>query len=202
MGRNQATSTLLGNPCDLSHCARVALLAEAFAGRLGWDAARRGTVRLGAALHDIGKLSVSRTLLGKPGGLSDEELAEVRRHPAAGARLVHLLGPLRSALPCVLFHHERWDGGGYPSGRGQTEIPIEARLLAVADAFDAMVSDRPYRRALPAASALEELDRGAGSQFDPCLAEAFVEAWWAGTFKLALPAPTALPRPRASTASA
>ena len=200
---------MLGDPCDLAHGARVAALAEALASRLRWTDRRRARVRVGAALHDLGKLAIPRTLLGKPGPLTDEELVEVRRHPSAGAWLVYLVTQLRPALPCVLYHHERWDGQGYPRGLADTDIPLEARLLAVADAFDAMISDRPYRQALSAATALEELDRGAGSQFDPWLAEAFIDAWWAGVFKgvdgvraPTPPVPTASPRPRASRAFA
>src|SRR5207247_7863563 len=86
------------------------------------------------------------------------------------------------ALPCVLYHHERWDGGGYPSGRSGRLIPVEARVLAVVDSFDAMTSTRPYRGALPYDAALTEIERCAGKQFDPDLAQVFVEAWESGAF--------------------
>ena len=150
--------------------------------RLGCDKARLALLGLGGALHDIGKLAVSGTVLNKPGPLTPEELAEVRTHPEIGARLVALDRAVRPALPGVLYHHERWDGGGYPTGRAGTEIPFEARILAVADCFDAMTSDRPYRAALAAEQAIEEVDRCAGTQFDPDVAIAFVAAWESGAF--------------------
>jgi HD-GYP domain-containing protein (c-di-GMP phosphodiesterase class II) len=188
------------DPCDSRHSARVASLAERFAIWLGWDDGRRSAIRLGSVLHDVGKLTVSRAVLRKPGQLTDAELEEVRHHPSAGAWLVAPVRSLSPALPCILLHHERWDGDGYPTGRRATNVPVEARLLAVVDAFDAMTSDRPYRRALGIDHALDELERGAGSQFDPALAEAFVSAWKAGAFDRA--AATGLTRLRASTAFA
>ncbi len=139
-------------------------------------------LRLGGALHDVGKLAVSRTVLNKPGPLTDEELVEVRAHPEIGARMVALEQALRPALPAVLHHHERWDGAGYPAGRRGPAIPLEARILAVADAFDAMTSDRPYRAALPAGAAAEELGRCAGTQFDPEVCRVFLEAWESSAF--------------------
>jgi len=100
---------------------------------------------------------------------------EVRRHPLAGARLIRPFASLRPALPYVLFHHERWDGKGYPSGRSREQIPPGARVLAVADAFDAMTSPRPYGPPLPVNEAVAEIDRCAGTQFDPLVAGVFVE---------------------------
>jgi HD-GYP domain-containing protein (c-di-GMP phosphodiesterase class II) len=94
--------------------------------------------------------------------------------------MLRAVGAALEALPCVLFHHERWDGAGYPSGRARDDIPLEARILAVADSFDAMTSDRPYRAACPAQAALEELQRCAGTQFDPALVEAFIAACYEG----------------------
>jgi HD-GYP domain-containing protein (c-di-GMP phosphodiesterase class II) len=162
------------------HGARVAALAEPVAVRLGWDRERIRELRFAAPLHDIGKVEIPPQVLGKPGPLTLEELAEVRRHPASGAQLILPLRRFHGALPYVLFHHERWDGGGYPSGIRGSRIPIEARLLAIADAFDAMISPRPYRAALTHAYALAEVEREAGTQFDPRAAEYFVEAWAGG----------------------
>jgi HD-GYP domain-containing protein (c-di-GMP phosphodiesterase class II) len=162
------------------HGARVAVLAEPVAVRLGWDRRRIRGLRVAAPIHDVGKVEVPLRLLRKPGPLTLDELAEVRRHPCAGARLVLPLRRFWEALPYVLFHHEHWDGGGYPAGLRRRAIPLEARILAVADAFDAMISPRPYRAALPHERALMELERGAGTQFDPRIAELFVESWAEG----------------------
>jgi HD-GYP domain-containing protein (c-di-GMP phosphodiesterase class II) len=159
------------------HGARVAALAEPVARRLGWNEHRIAGLRFGAPLHDIGKVSVRSELLRKPGPLTIAELTEIRVHPAAGAALVAPLRFARRALPYVLFHHERWDGSGYPSGLHGRSIPVEGRLLGVADAFDAMTSSRPYRPALSTERALEELAHCSGSQFDPLVAEAFLDVW-------------------------
>jgi HD-GYP domain-containing protein (c-di-GMP phosphodiesterase class II) len=161
----------------LGHGARVAALAEPVALALGWDRERIKSLRRAAPLHDVGKVKVRPQLLGKAGPLTLEEVAEIRSHPAAGAQLVLPLRRFHEALPYVLFHHERWDGGGYPAGLSGRMIPIEARILAIADAFDAMISPRPYRRALTHEHALAEVEAGAGAQFDPVAAELFVEAW-------------------------
>jgi len=159
------------------HGDRVTALAEPVARRLGWDAERLAGLRLGAPLHDIGKVAIRPDLLRKAGPLTMAELAEIRVHPTAGAALVTPSRAARQALPYVLFHHERWDGGGYPSGLRGRSIPLEARLLAVADAFDAMTSPRPYRRALGTDRALAEVALCAGTQFDPMVAEAFLQVW-------------------------
>jgi len=159
------------------HGDRVATLAEPVARRLGWEIDRIAGLRLGALLHDIGKVSVRAELLRKSGLLTIQERAEIETHPAAGATLVAPLRFAQDALPYVLFHHERWDGGGYPTGMSGRTIPIEGRLLAVADAFDAMTSPRPYRPALSTDRALAEIAICSGSQFDPMVAEAFLEIW-------------------------
>jgi HD-GYP domain-containing protein (c-di-GMP phosphodiesterase class II) len=159
------------------HGARVAALAEPIAHRLGWHPARIAELRFGAPLHDIGKVAVDRRVLRKSGPLTLEELAAIRNHPAAGADLVMPIRSARRALPYVLFHHEWWDGGGYPSGLRGEAIPIEARLLAVADAFDAMISPRPYRHTLTHERALDEISACAGTQFDPAIADVFIEMW-------------------------
>jgi HD-GYP domain-containing protein (c-di-GMP phosphodiesterase class II) len=113
----------------------------------------------------------------KSGPLTDEELGLMRRHPAAGARMLRTLGAPETILPLVLHHHERWDGAGYPTGRRGDDIPLEARVLCIADSFDAMTSTRPYRATWTPDEALEELERCAGTQFDPELVTAFATAW-------------------------
>jgi HD-GYP domain-containing protein (c-di-GMP phosphodiesterase class II) len=145
--------------------------------RLGWDRERIRTLRFAAPLHDVGKVKVRPQVLGKPGPLTLEEQTEIRRHPTAGAQLVLPLRRFHDALPYVLFHHERWDGSGYPAGLRARAIPVEARVLAVADAFDAMISPRPYRGALTHEHALAEVEQAAGTQFDPLVAQAFLDAW-------------------------
>ena len=165
------------HPWTRGHANRVAQLTAAVARTLRWPDERLAVLSIGSLLHDVGKLSLPTELLGKPGPLTATELEEVRAHPAAGARFVASLPQARRALPAVLYHHERWDGGGYPSGLESSAIPAEARLIALADAFDAMTSHRPYRDALPLEAALEELARCAGTQFDPELAPACAEIW-------------------------
>jgi HD-GYP domain-containing protein (c-di-GMP phosphodiesterase class II) len=164
-----------------AHSLRVTGLAEILARRLGWDERRLAALRLGGLLHDVGKLTLPQSLLRKPGPLDARELALVRMHPIEGARLVVPIFRAGSvALACVLYHHERWDGCGYPIGRSGAGIPVEARVLSVADAFDAMTSSRPYRAALTPDAALAEVERCAGSQFDPDVALTFAQAWEAG----------------------
>jgi putative nucleotidyltransferase with HDIG domain len=171
------------DPYSSGHAARVMVIAEVVAARLGLDETDIEVVRMGAALHDIGKLAVSEDVLGKAGPLSERELAEVRGHPGAGARMIERVRPLHRAVPAVLHHHERWDGRGYPDGLEGTEIPVEARILAVADTFDAMTSDRAYRRALAPERALAEVERCAGTQFDPEIVALFAQAWAEGAFE-------------------
>jgi HD-GYP domain-containing protein (c-di-GMP phosphodiesterase class II) len=164
-------------PSTRGHAARVTALADAVARRLGWSEDRIATLRLGGTLHDVGKVAVPVSVLRKRGPLSPDEVARIRVHPAAGARVIAAIAAARRAMPCVLHHHERWDGRGYPDGLAGEEIPEEARLLAIADAYDAMTTNRPYRRALEPALALAELERCAGTQFDPRLTRVFCEVW-------------------------
>jgi putative nucleotidyltransferase with HDIG domain len=163
------------DPYTQGHSARVTALAEEIALRLGWSEERLESLRVGGPLHDIGKLAVSDHVLRKQGRLEEHELAEIREHPKAGVRLILRVAALREAIPYVLYHHERWDGSGYPSGKAGEEIPLEARVLAVADAFDAMTSDRPYRPALERDEAVAEVARCAGTQFDPEVVQVFLD---------------------------
>lgn len=171
------------------HGARVAALAEPVARLLGWGPERIAMLRHAAPIHDVGKLVVRPDVLLKPGALSPTERDEMRVHPRAGASLVLPLPNARHVLPYVLLHHEHWDGGGYPCGLRGKSIPIEARLLAVADAFDAMTSDRPYRKALGAQRAVDEISRGAGSQFDPEVVTCLLELHAGGRLEL-IPSPS------------
>jgi len=163
-----------------AHAGRVGAVAEMIARRLAWEQDRIDDLKLGAAIHDVGKIALRQDVLRKPGPLNPTELVQVQTHPVEGAWLVAGVRSLVPALAYVLFHHERWDGTGYPTHRSRNEIPVEGRLLAVADAFDAMTSSRPYRTALTLGAALEEVERCSGTQFDPEIAEAFLDAWRAG----------------------
>jgi HD-GYP domain-containing protein (c-di-GMP phosphodiesterase class II) len=165
------------DPYSRGHAARVTALSDAVARWLGWGEERLAGLQLGGLLHDIGKLAVPERLLHKRGPLTLSERDEVQRHPKAGARLIEPIPSALPALPYVLYHHERWDGGGYPFGTVGAATPEEARLLAVADAYDAMTSTRPYRAPMTTARALAEIDRCAETQFDPLLARAFLEVW-------------------------
>jgi HD-GYP domain-containing protein (c-di-GMP phosphodiesterase class II) len=183
------------NACDPSlegHAARVGAHAEAIARRLGWEKEALADLRLGAALHDVGKVNVRAGVLTKPGRLNATELAEVRAHPVEGAWLIAGIPSFAAALPYVLFHHERWDGAGYPTRRAGCEIPLEGRLLAVADAFDAMTSARPYCDARAFDGAVDEVERCSGSQFDPAVAAAFIDAYAAGEIVAREPLPLAV----------
>ncbi len=167
------------------HAVRVGAHAQAIATRLGWDAERLEHLALGSQLHDVGKVSIRAEVLAKPGRLDETELAEIRAHPVEGVWLIAGVPSLAPALPYVLFHHERWDGTGYPTRRAGTEIPIEGRVMAVADAFDAMTSARPYRDAVTVDIAVAELRRCSGTQFDPEIAAALVDAVESGELDLA-----------------
>ena len=162
-------------PYMRGHGARVSALAEALALQLGWGDDQLRRLRVGARLHDLGKLAVADEVWRKRDRLTDGEVKQIRRHPLAGMRLLARQRAFRFAVPLALLHHERWDGAGYPCGRAGKEIPLEARVLAVADAFDAMTTHRPYRPALSPERALTEIERCAGTQFDPRLARMFVD---------------------------
>jgi diguanylate cyclase (GGDEF)-like protein/putative nucleotidyltransferase with HDIG domain len=156
-----------------SHSRSVTKLAVALARRLGFTAGHVDQLKIAALLHDVGKIGTPDHVLRKPGELNDEEYRIVMGHPELGERiLASAVSP--EVLPWVLCHHERWDGSGYPGGISGEAIPIEARIIAVCDTFDAMTSDRPYRLALPVERAVAEIEAFSGRQFDPAIATAFV----------------------------
>ena len=158
------------------HTERVSYMAETLAVAMGWKEDRLRVLRQGCMLHDVGKIGVPNSVLNKNGPLTEFEMNIMRRHPELGVRIVENVDFLRAAVPYVLFHHERYDGKGYPMGLGGQDIPIQGRLLAVADTFDAIVSDRPYRRGASFDRATQELIDHRGTQFDAELADLFVEA--------------------------
>ena len=157
-----------------AHARAVAELAERVGVRLGMRGAELRTLRWGALLHDVGKIEVRREVLNKPGPLTERELDEVKQHTVVGALMVERVARLGKVHQLVRWSHERWDGAGYPDGLAGVAIPLGARVICVCDAYDAMVSDRPYRAALPRSDAFAELRAGAGSQFDPRVVDALV----------------------------
>ncbi len=156
------------------HSVRVAQLSRACARELGLSGEALDQIYLAGLLHDIGKIGVPESILLKPGRLSAVEWEEVRGHPVVGARIVEPARFPAAVVAVVRHHHEDYGGGGYPDGLAGEEIPLLARIIRVADAYDAMTSTRPYRRGLTAEEAIEELRRGAGRQFDPRVVEAFL----------------------------
>ncbi len=180
-GEQLAAAMLLAETLDLRdvstarHSQTVGRYAEGIARALGLPEDRVQRIRAAGVLHDIGKLGVADAVLKKPGALTDEEWAEMRRHPELGARILDHAN-LRDISGWVLAHHERIDGRGYPHGLAGEAIPLEARILAVADAYEAMTADRPYRVSLGHDAAREELLDGSGAQFDPVVVEAFLRA--------------------------
>jgi putative nucleotidyltransferase with HDIG domain len=161
------------DPHQRGHGRRAAFYATLLADRLCLSAEEKRRARIAAFLHDIGKVGVPAELLARRGPLDDNERRGVERHTEVGARLLAPLGLGEELVAAVRHHHERWDGRGYPDGLAGESIPLAARIVQVADAFDAMTNDRPWRRARTQASALAELRREAGSQFDPVLAKEF-----------------------------
>ena len=157
------------------HSETVGRLCEMMATELGMSEERIERVRLAGILHDIGKIGVPDSILCKPGPLTDEEMAQMRRHPELGARILSSR-ELDDVRGWILAHHERPDGTGYPHRLGKDEIPIEAAILAVGDAYEAMTSDRVYRMAIGPVAAREELIRWSGKQFHPDVVKAFLRA--------------------------
>jgi HD-GYP domain-containing protein (c-di-GMP phosphodiesterase class II) len=163
------------DPYTQKHTGRIRDMAMALAGSLQLPGEERRALRLGSILHDVGKIGVPDSILLKPGPLSEEEWEVMRTHPVVGEGMLRGMEFLAPALPIIRHHHERWDGSGYPDGLAGERIPRGARIVAVCDAFDAMTSDRPYRRALDSTAACRELLAQAGKQFDPTSAALLVE---------------------------
>ena len=164
----------LRDPYTYGHSVRV----MEYAMMIGRGANLKGSdmrnLELSAMFHDIGKVGVADCVLLKPGRLTPEEETAMREHPLKSAEIIELVDAFKNAVPGVKFHHERYDGEGYPLGLSGTEIPLSSRIILVADTFDAMTSNRPYRKALPIDYAYEELRRFSGAQFDPHFVEVFL----------------------------
>jgi HD-GYP domain-containing protein (c-di-GMP phosphodiesterase class II) len=172
------------------HTRRVVLYSLRLARKLGLPEDAQMDLRRGAMMHDIGKLGIPDSILLKPGPLTDEEWKLMRRHPAIAEGMLEGIPFFRGAIEIIATHHERYDGSGYPRGLAGEEIPLGARIFAVADAFDAITSRRPYREAQPYNVAREEIRKGRGTQFDPEVVDAFLtidEKEWQGLRAITLP---------------
>jgi hypothetical protein len=162
------------DPYTAGHSQRVQRIAVALGEQLGLERERLGILRFAGLFHDIGKIGVPDAILTKPDRLTKLEFELVKRHPEDGARIIGRLHRLHAAVPAVLHHHERWDGNGYPHGLRGDRIPLEAAIVGLADAVDAMTTDRPYSCARTLEDATEEIVRNRGSQFAPAVVDAFV----------------------------
>ena len=163
------------DPSTYRHSQRVAEIAEAVAEEMGLPVEEVETICMSARLHDLGKIGMSNALVFKPGKFNEREVAEFRRHPVVGAELIKSFSLFREGQDLVLHHHERYDGTGYPAGLSGEDIPLGSRILAVADAFDAMISVRSYRPSLSLDQAIEELITNQGTQFDSDAVQAFMQ---------------------------
>lgn len=162
------------DPFTEGHCQRLADYAVLLGRDLGMSGRDLARLRMAALLHDLGKIAVPEAILQKPGPLTVEEFAIVKEHPVIGERICRPLRSARAILPGLRHHHERWDGTGYPDGLRGEAIPLDARIIALVDAYDVMVSDRPYRRGMPVERALAIIEENAGPQWDPALVARFL----------------------------
>lgn len=173
MVRSLALAVDARDPYTRLHSKRVSEMAAKLAKFIGLDDKRVAKIEIAGMLHDIGKIGIPDNILNKPSKLTQEEMDVVKNHPTLSAQIINSTS-LKDVVSSVKAHHERWDGRGYPYNLEGEEIPLEARIIAIADTFDAMVSDRPYRKALAVKDALSEIERCAGTQFDPVLAKQFI----------------------------
>ncbi|HEX9616240.1 MAG TPA: HD domain-containing phosphohydrolase [Anaerolineales bacterium] len=179
----ETSLTVLANAIEVrdqytrGHVERVMAYAFAIAEQLDWRVQQMEQLRFGAILHDIGKIQINESILRKREPLTPEEWVEIRRHPISGADMIRDIPYLAPAIPIIRYHHERWDGQGYPEGLTGNAIPIGARIVSVADAFDAMTTERPYSPARSPQEAYEEIISRSGTQYDPAVVAAFQRAW-------------------------
>jgi putative two-component system response regulator len=162
------------DPYTKGHCGRVAAYAMSLAAESGYPEDGMEALEFASFLHDIGKIGIRDAVLLKPGPLDEKEWDHMRLHPLKGYEIASQIDILKPCMPCIRNHHERWDGKGYPDGLKGEEIPMSARLVAIADAYDALATDRPYKKALPLAECEKLLQKNAGMMFDPDLVEVFV----------------------------
>jgi len=168
------------DPYTGGHTKRVLEYSLAIAGELDMDPSEMKTLRLSAVLHDVGKIGVKDKVLRKPTPLEEEETEAMKLHPLLGAEILKHVPQLSAVIPGMLYHHEHYDGSGYPEGLAGEDIPLVARIISVADTFDAITTDRPYRQGLSTEAAFAELLRHSGAQFDRTVVEAFLRAFEEG----------------------
>lgn len=163
------------NPREEAHSHRVSELCQQMGIQLGMTEEKIRELEKVGLLHDIGKVAISDTVLEKPGSLTNEEFKEIKKHPEIGYRILGTINEMSQISEYVLAHHERCDGTGYPKGLKSKDIPLVSKIIAIADAYDAMISDRPYRRGMDEEAAVREIIKNAGTQFDLELSKIFVE---------------------------
>jgi HD-GYP domain-containing protein (c-di-GMP phosphodiesterase class II) len=170
------------DPYTKGHSVRVNRYAVIIGRYLGLSREEMRNLQISSLLHDVGKIGIDDAILKKPAALSPDEFHVMKTHPERGAKIMGRIPQMRNIIPGMRFHHERWGGGGYPMGLRREEIPLQARIIAVADTFDAMITDRPYQKALPIAEAVARINELKGMNLDPQVVEAFNRAHDAGEF--------------------
>jgi putative nucleotidyltransferase with HDIG domain len=178
----QGTALVLGDVVEADdsytgeHCKSVVRLALDVGERLGLSSDQRRNLEFGALLHDVGKVAIPKEIINKPGKLDPEEWTIIKTHTVEGQRMLDRVGGFMRAVGLIVrSHHERWDGAGYPDGLVGEEIPLESRIVTCCDSWNAMRTNRPYRDAMAHADAVKELNKHAGSQFDPAIVAALLE---------------------------
>lgn len=174
------------DPYTKGHSARVSALSVAIAKEYGFDANAINIVKIASLLHDVGKIGIEDRILRKPGALTDNEFEIMKSHPVKGAEILGSIPQMKEMIPGIKYHHERWSGGGYPSSLKGSEIPILARIVGIADAFDAMTTDRPYQKAMTFEMAVNRIKELTPKVYDPLVTEAFCKAYQKGNFEQSL----------------
>jgi HD-GYP domain-containing protein (c-di-GMP phosphodiesterase class II) len=164
------------DPYTRGHSERVARYSIGIGKNLDLPEKEMRNLRISALLHDVGKIGIDDRILRKPGALSDEEFEVMKQHPAKGAAIMSGVAQLIDIIPGMKYHHEKWSGGGYPDGLEGEQIPVQARIVAIADTFDAMTTNRPYQKAMELGYVVEKIKSFAGTRFDPRVVDAFVNA--------------------------
>ena len=163
------------NPKIEAHSRRVSLMCQRTGIAMGLTEAEISKLKISGLLHDIGKIAIDNSILDKPGRLNNQEWNEIKRHSYIGYRILNNMPGMNEVAEYILYHHERLDGTGYPRGLKQEEIPLLSRIITVADAYDAMTSERKYRKVLDKNMAVEELIKNKGTQFDSHIVDVFIE---------------------------